>query len=112
MMVEKILELWATLMGASGIPAPHPSIPAISVATFRAPPPAKKPKTTTQGPSRKILLLSFDGFLPEIDYPKAVNDINAILAIFSSGIRVQVMTHIYQAFSIEIMHVPTSTEIG
>jgi hypothetical protein len=65
------------------------------MATFHAPPLAKKPKTTTQGPSRKIILLSFDGFIPEIDCPKAVNDINAILVTFPSGIRVQVMTHMY-----------------
>jgi hypothetical protein len=95
MMVEKIMELCAMLTGASGTPAPRPSTPAPSAATSRAPPPTKKPKTTTRGPSRKILLLSFDGFIPEIDCSKAVDDINAILVTFPSGIRAQVMTHMY-----------------
>jgi hypothetical protein len=84
----------------------------MSAATSQALPPAKKPKTTTQGPSRKILLLSFDGFLPEVDYPKAVDDINAILATFPLGIRAQVMTPMYQAYGIKITHIPTSAEIG
>jgi hypothetical protein len=112
MMVEKIMELRATLTGASGTPAPHPSTPAPSAATSRAPPPAKKPKTTTRGPSRKILLLSFNGFIPEIDCGKAVDDINAILVTFPSGIRAQVMTHMYQAYGIEMTRIPTPTEIG
>jgi hypothetical protein len=112
MTVEKIMELRAMLTGASGTPAPHPSTLAPSVATSRAPPPAKKPKTTTRGPSRKILLLSFDGFIPEIDCGKAVDDINAILVTFPSGIRAQVMTHMYQTYGIEMTRVPTPTEIG
>jgi hypothetical protein len=95
MMVKKILELHAMLTGASGTPAPCPSTPALSAATSRAPPPAKKPKTTTQGPSRKILLLSFDSFIPKIDCTKAVDDINTILVTFPSGIRAQVMTQMY-----------------
>jgi hypothetical protein len=61
---------------------------------------------------RKILLLSFDGFVPEIDCTKAVDDINAILVTFPSGIRAQMMTQMYQAYSIEMMHVPTPMEIG
>jgi hypothetical protein len=73
--IKKILELRATLTGASGALAPHPPTPALSVAMSRAPPPAKKPKMTTQGPSRKILLLSFDGFIPEVNCTKAVDDI-------------------------------------
>jgi hypothetical protein len=107
MMVEKIIELHTMLTGASGTPAPHPSTPALSAATSWAPPPAKKPKTTTQGPSRKILLLSFNGFIPEIDCAKAVDDINAILVTFPLGIRAQVMTQMYQAYGIEMTCVPT-----
>jgi hypothetical protein len=84
----------------------------MSAATSCAPPLAKKPKTTTQGPLRKIILLSFDGFVPEVDCPKAVNEINTILVTFPSGIRAQVMTHMYQAYSIEMMHIPTPTEMG
>jgi hypothetical protein len=95
MTVEKILELQAILTEASGVLAPCPSTPTMSVATSHAPPLAKKPKTTTRGPLRKILLLSFNGFLPEVDCPKVVNDVNAILATFLSGIKVQVMTPIY-----------------
>jgi hypothetical protein len=75
-------------------------------------PPAKKPKTTTQGPLRKILLLFFNSFIPEIDCTKAVDDINAILVTFPSGIRAQVMTHMYQAYGIEMMCIPTPMEIG
>jgi hypothetical protein len=52
-------------------------------------------KKTQDDHSRKILLLTFDGFIPEVDYTKAVDNINAILATFSSGIRVQVMTSMY-----------------
>jgi hypothetical protein len=95
MMVEKILKLKAMLTGAFGTPAPCPLTPALSTATFCAPPLAKKPKTTTQGPSRKIILLSFDGFLPEVDCPKVVDNVNAILASFPLRIRVQVMTPMY-----------------
>jgi hypothetical protein len=138
MTIEKILELRATLMGASGTLAPRPSTPALSAAMSRAPPPVKKPKTTTQGPSRKILLLSFDGFfvfffvffvqiylmwclnavhsfdgfIPEINCAKAVNDINAVLATFPLGIRAQVMMHMSQAYGIEMTHVSTPAEIG
>jgi hypothetical protein len=112
MTVEKILELWAMLTGASGMPAPHSSTPAMSAATSHAPLPAKKPKMTTQGPSRKILLLSFDGFIPEVDCPKAVDDVNAILATFPLGIRAQVMTPMYQVYGIEMTHIPTPAEIG
>jgi hypothetical protein len=112
MMVEKILELRATLTRASGTLAPCPPTPAMSAATSHAPPPAKKPKTTTQGPSRKIILLSFDGFVPKVDCPKAVDDINAILATFPLGIRAQVMTHMYQAYGIEMTCVPIPVEMG
>jgi hypothetical protein len=112
MMVEKILELQATLTGASGMPAPCPSTPAMSAVTSCAPPPAKKPKMTTQGPLRKILLLSFDGFVPEVDCPKAVNNVNAILATFPSGIRAQVMTPMYQVYGIKMTCIPTPAEIS
>jgi hypothetical protein len=61
---------------------------------------------------RKILLLSFDGFIPDIDCSKAVDDINAILVTFPSGIRAQVMTHMYQVYGIKMTCVPTPTEIG
>jgi hypothetical protein len=58
------------------------------------------------------LLLSFDGFIPEVNCPTAVDDINTILATFPSGIRVQVMTSMYQAYSIEMMRILTPAEIG
>jgi hypothetical protein len=61
---------------------------------------------------RKILLLFFDSFVPEVDCPKAVNDVNAILATFPSGIRVQVIIPMYQAYGIEMTHIPTPAEIG
>jgi hypothetical protein len=61
---------------------------------------------------RKILLLSFDGFVPEVDCTKTVNDINTILVTFPSGIRAQVMTSMYQVYGIKMMHIPTPAEIG
>jgi hypothetical protein len=33
-------------------------------------------------------------------------------ATFPSGIRAQVMTHMYQVYGIEMMHIPTPTEMG
>jgi hypothetical protein len=112
LMVDKILELQSMLTGASGLAAPCSATPALSAATSYAPLLVKKPKITTQSPSRKILLLSFDGFVPEVDCPKAVNDINLILVTFPSGIRAQMMTPMYQAFSIEITCIPSPMEIG
>jgi hypothetical protein len=79
---------------------------------FKGTSPKKKPKPTSYGPSWKILLLLFDGFVPQIDCPKAVTNINSILTTFPSGIRAQVMEPIYSAYGISLTCVPTPAKIG
>jgi hypothetical protein len=59
MTVEKIMELHATLTGASGTLAPHPSIPALSAAMSQAPPPGKEAKDDHTRPIKEDLFFFF-----------------------------------------------------